>query len=145
MHTVALTADNKVVTWGVNDEHALGRDTTWDGGVRDMDAESDEDDEEDLNLYESTPAEIVMDYIPKNSRFVQVAAGDSCSFVVTDDGMVFGWGTFLVSSTPSGISSCSIKATLAHITVPGTHKETLALHTMQRAILSTNMPSHGTF
>lgn len=97
MHTVALTAENKVVTWGVNDNDALGRDTTWDDGVRDMDAESDEDDDADLNPYESTPAEICTDHVPDGTRFVQVAAGDSCSFAVTDVGLVFGWGTFLVS------------------------------------------------
>jgi alpha-tubulin suppressor-like RCC1 family protein len=29
-------------------------------------------------------------------RFAQVAAGDSCSFALTDTGLVFGWGTFKV-------------------------------------------------
>ncbi|PNH58282.1 hypothetical protein VD0002_g9245 [Verticillium dahliae] len=39
MLTVALTADNKIITWGVNDNCALGRDTTWDEKLRDMDAD----------------------------------------------------------------------------------------------------------
>lgn len=34
MHAVALTHDNQVLTWGINDNHALGRDTTWEGGIK---------------------------------------------------------------------------------------------------------------
>ena len=41
MHAVALTHDNKVLTWGVNDLSALGRDTTWEGRMRDIDGEND--------------------------------------------------------------------------------------------------------
>lgn len=44
MHTVALTRDNTILTWGVNDLGALGRDTK---------VEEDEDD--DLNPSESVP------------------------------------------------------------------------------------------
>ncbi|KAI1348459.1 regulator of chromosome condensation [Xylaria sp. FL0043] len=94
MHTVALTDDNEIVTWGVNDRGALGRDTTWDGGLRDVDAESDDEDEQ-LNPMESTPTQIPADSFPPGARFVQVAAGDSCSFALTDTGLVYGWGTFL--------------------------------------------------
>ncbi|KAI1122958.1 regulator of chromosome condensation 1/beta-lactamase-inhibitor protein II, partial [Nemania abortiva] len=93
MHTVALTADNKIVTWGVNDNDALGRDTKWDGGLRDIDADSDDEDEE-LNPLESTPTEVSTEHFPSGTRFAQVAAGDSCSFVLTDTGLVYGWGTF---------------------------------------------------
>lgn len=32
--------------------------------------------------------------LASDTRFVQVAAGDSSSFVLTDDGKVYGWGTF---------------------------------------------------
>ncbi|KAI1844210.1 hypothetical protein JX266_009694 [Neoarthrinium moseri] len=94
MHTVALTNDNKIITWGVNDQGALGRNTTWDGGLRDVDAESDSDDE-NLNPFESTPTQIPADCFPPGTKFVQVAAGDSCSFALTDTGLVYGWGTFL--------------------------------------------------
>lgn len=96
MHAVALTADNKILTWGVNDDKALGRDTNWDGGVRDVDDESDEDDEDDtgINPTESTPTEISYEGIPEGTIFAQVAATDSASFVVTDEGDVYGWGTF---------------------------------------------------
>jgi regulator of chromosome condensation len=94
MHTVALTEDNKIVTWGVNDNFALGRTTAWEGGVRDID--EDEEDGE-LNPIESTPTPIPTPSFPDGAKFVQVAAGDSCSFALTDTGLVFGWGTFKVS------------------------------------------------
>lgn len=101
MHVVALTEDSKIVTWGGNDKGALGRDTTWDGGLRDMDAEkegSDSDsDDESLNPVESTPTHIPESAFPKGTKFTSVAAGDSCTFAVTDTGLVYGWGTFLVS------------------------------------------------
>lgn len=100
MHVVALTADNKIVTWGVNDQGACGRDTTWDGGLKDMDADdSDDSDAEDsgLNPKEATPTAIPSRAFPEGTRFVQVAAGDSISFALTVDGSVYGWGTFRVS------------------------------------------------
>lgn len=105
MHTVALTKDNKIVTWGGNDEGALGRESNWDGGLRDLnldqngnDAASDDDSEdESLNPVESTPTHIPETSFPPGTKFTCVAAGDSCSFAVTDTGLVYGWGTFAVS------------------------------------------------
>ncbi|KAI5466488.1 putative Ran exchange factor Prp20/Pim1 [Mariannaea sp. PMI_226] len=93
MHTIALTADNKILTWGVNDEGALGRDTSWDGGLRDVDADSDDEDGA-LNPHECVPSEIPQDSFPSGTKFTQVAAGDSCSLALTDTGFVYGWGTF---------------------------------------------------
>lgn len=105
MHCLALTHDNKILTWGVNDQRALGRNTDWDGGLRDVDAKSDCSDESDdsdtgLNPNESTPTAIADDTFPVGTKFVQVAAGDSCSFALTDSGLVYGWGTFRVSCLP---------------------------------------------
>jgi len=102
MHVAALTKDNKILTWGVNDQGALGRDTTWDGGLKDMDANDDDDDDDDdddagLNPKESTPTAIPSDKFPEDTVFVQVAAGDSTTFALTDDGQVWGWGTYRVS------------------------------------------------
>ncbi|RAL13617.1 RCC1/BLIP-II [Aspergillus homomorphus CBS 101889] len=99
MHCVALTYDNKILTWGVNDQGALGRDTTWDGGFRDVDeaksdSDSDSDDDTGLNPNESTPTAIPSDVFPEGTIFVEVAAGDSSSFALTDEGQVYGWGTF---------------------------------------------------
>lgn len=95
MHTIALTKDGKIVTWGVNDNGALGRKTDWEGGSRDID----EDPEEDggLNPLEATPTPIPTHCFPPETKFVQVAAGDSCSLALTDTGFVYGWGTFKVS------------------------------------------------
>ncbi|KAI1303852.1 RCC1/BLIP-II [Xylaria venustula] len=97
MHAIALTKDNKVLTWGVNDDKALGRDTTWDGGVRDADAEDSDDDDDDdtgVNPLESTPAQIDTGELLDSDIICKVAATDSASFLLTTDGFVFGWGTF---------------------------------------------------
>jgi regulator of chromosome condensation len=98
MHCVALTAENKILTWGVSDEGALGRDAQEEGKLKDMDGDSDsEDDEVLLNSKESTPLAIEESCFPEGTKFVQVAAGDSASFALTDTGSVYGWGTFRVS------------------------------------------------
>lgn len=101
MHSVALTKDNKILTWGVNDQGALGRDTAWDGGLRDADAEDDDDEGDDfeaLNPIECTPAEVSTKNIVNGTKFVKVVASDSASFALTEDGRLYGWGTFRVSS-----------------------------------------------
>lgn len=100
MHGVALTHNNRILTWGVNDLSALGRDTTWVGGMRDINRvkESDSDESEpDLSPQESNPTAIPADKFPAGTRFVQVAAGESATFALTDEGLVYGWGTFRVS------------------------------------------------
>ncbi|KAI9826156.1 MAG: hypothetical protein M1832_000605 [Thelocarpon impressellum] len=98
MHVAALTHDNRILTWGVNDQGALGRDTAWDGGLVDIadDASDDSSDEKDsgLNPRESTPTAIRSDAFPDGTVFTQLAAGDSSTFAVTADGSVYGWGTF---------------------------------------------------
>jgi regulator of chromosome condensation len=102
MHAVALTKDNKILTWGVNDQGALGRDTTWDGGLRDMDDEdedSEDGDDTGMNPKESIPGEIDTSDIEPDTKFVQVVASDSASFALTEDGQVYGWGTFRVSDS----------------------------------------------
>ena len=101
MHCVSLTHDQKIVTWGVNDNGALGRDTTWEAPTRDIDQESnseDSDDEGDLNPKESTPIAIPAESFGKVApTFVQVVALDSASFALTSEGSVYGWGTYRVS------------------------------------------------
>lgn len=101
MHAVALTHDNKVLTWGVNDQGALGRDTQWEGGMKDMDkadeSDSDEDEEIEVNPREATPTAIDLSGVEPGTVFTQVVAADSASFALTNDGLVYGWGTFRVS------------------------------------------------
>ncbi|OKO99090.1 Protein pim1 [Penicillium subrubescens] len=100
MHCLALTHDNKIFTWGVNDQGALGRDTTWDGGYKEIkenagsDSDSEDEDDSGLNPRESTPTAIPSSEFPEETVFVAVAAADSASFALTDDGQVYGWGTF---------------------------------------------------
>ncbi|KAI0903106.1 regulator of chromosome condensation 1/beta-lactamase-inhibitor protein II [Ustulina deusta] len=97
MHVIALTKDNRVLTWGVNDDKALGRDTTWAGGVRDADAEDSDDDDDDdtgVNPLESTPTQIENGELDGTDIICKVVATDSASFLLTTDGFVFGWGTF---------------------------------------------------
>ncbi|KAK7934605.1 hypothetical protein PG985_000100 [Apiospora marii] len=97
MHAVALTHDNRILTWGQNDDHALGRDTNWEGGTRDIDdEESDDEDDEDsgMNPHESTPGEVNMSVLHPDAKITAVAACDSASFILTDDGYVYAWGTF---------------------------------------------------
>lgn len=95
MHAAVITTDNEILTWGVNDNLALGRDTTWEGGMKDIDdAESDEG---ELNPKESTPGKIDQGQIPTSSKAVQLVASNSATFVLTQTGDVYGWGTFLVS------------------------------------------------
>ncbi|TVY43224.1 Protein pim1 [Lachnellula subtilissima] len=99
MHCVSLTHDQKIVTWGVNDNGALGRDTTWEAPTRDIDQESNsedsDDDDVDLNPLESTPIAIPAESFGNSvPTFVQVVALDSASFALTSEGLVYGWGTF---------------------------------------------------
>ncbi|MCJ1382494.1 hypothetical protein MMC17_005607 [Xylographa soralifera] len=102
MHAVALTHDNKILTWGVNDQGALGRDTTHQGKLRDIDADSNEEDDDDddyeddnsINPRESTPTEVSLENVPAGTVFTQIAAGDNITLAVTDDGLVYACGTF---------------------------------------------------
>ncbi|PSR97461.1 regulator of chromosome condensation 1/beta-lactamase-inhibitor protein II, partial [Coniella lustricola] len=104
MHSVALTKDNRLLTWGVNDQGALGRDTQWDGGLRDMDvnddgssSDSEADDDCGLNPLESSPGEVDMRSILPGEVFIKVAATDSASFALTQGGRLYSWGTYRAS------------------------------------------------
>ncbi|KAK4239724.1 hypothetical protein C8A03DRAFT_32168 [Achaetomium macrosporum] len=95
MHGVALTLDNQILTWGVNDHGALGRDTSWEGNLVDADGnESDSDEEGELNPRECTPTPVDMSAVPPETIFTQVAATDNATFALTSTGRVYGWGTF---------------------------------------------------
>ncbi|MCJ1470355.1 hypothetical protein MMC07_009000, partial [Pseudocyphellaria aurata] len=68
MHSAALTHDNLIYTWGVNDQGALGRDTTWTGGLRSIDDSGDEaQDTNGLNPRECTPNQktVMAIYFPR--------------------------------------------------------------------------------
>ena len=103
MHSAVLTRENRILTWGINDEGALGRDTTWEAPTRDIsddnsdDDDSDNDSETGINPRESIPADIDASALPEGTVFTQLAAADSATFALTDEGLVYGWGTFRVS------------------------------------------------
>jgi regulator of chromosome condensation len=102
MHCAALTHDNKILTWGVNDQGALGREAKQEGKMKDLpkedESDSDSDDEgEGLNPSEAEPRPVDPEHFPEGTKFAQLVASDSATFVVTDTGLVYGWGTFRVS------------------------------------------------
>ncbi|CAM1505051.1 Fc.00g106880.m01.CDS01 [Cosmosporella sp. VM-42] len=92
-HSIVLTTDNQIVTWGANHNGALGRDTE-ETKPRSKDKK--------LNPLESTPTAISAECFPSGTTFVQVAAGESCSFSLTETGEVYGWGAFIDSSRGTG-------------------------------------------
>ncbi|KAH7129437.1 regulator of chromosome condensation 1/beta-lactamase-inhibitor protein II [Dactylonectria estremocensis] len=94
MHCAALTGNGKVLTWGVNDSMALGRDTTW------VEPDDDEEGMPDLNPLESTP--MAVENLQGIGDIVQVAAADNSTFVLTAAGQVYGWGTFNGDDGPFG-------------------------------------------
>lgn len=73
LHTLALSAEGKVYSWGCNDEKALG--------------------------HCAPEFSVAMVQGLEGVKVVQVAAGDSISAALSDDGRVFSWGTFRVSPT----------------------------------------------
>lgn len=82
MHTAALRADGVVLTWGINDEGALGRAAS-----------------KDVEGSEEAPGEVAL---PGHAKATKVTAGDSHTLALGDDGTVYGWGTFRNSSGPMG-------------------------------------------
>ncbi|KAI0898856.1 RCC1/BLIP-II [Annulohypoxylon nitens] len=122
MHCIALTNEQIVLTWGVNDDRALGRDTHWEGGTRDVDDESDSDDDDSddtgVNPNESTPGRVDLSVLPEGTKIAQVAATDSASFILTDDGWVYGWGTFRGSDGIIGFSD-GVRTQATPTIIPG--------------------------
>ena len=142
MHCAALTHDNKILTWGVNDTGALGR-RTGAGKVKEISSkdaseESDSDDDEDddfLNATESEPREVNSKYFPEGTQFAFLAASDSATFVVTTDGSVYGWGTFRVSS------SSSLTTIYLH---SNSNRETMVIWVSDRRRYTTNSKTRNT-
>ncbi|XP_046387227.1 regulator of chromosome condensation-like [Ischnura elegans] len=79
MHTVCLTKNGEVVTFGCNDEGALGRETSVEG------------------------SEFSRGRVALEGKVVQVTAGDSHSAALLEDGSVYAWGAFRDSSGMMGL------------------------------------------
>ncbi|XP_013410879.1 regulator of chromosome condensation [Lingula anatina] len=81
MHTVCLTEEGEVYTFGCNDDGSLGRDTSEEGS-------------------EASPAKVTdLPY-----KIVQVSAGDSHTAALTEDGKVYAWGNFRDASGSIGLT-----------------------------------------
>ncbi|KAG4302920.1 hypothetical protein PCANB_000763 [Pneumocystis canis] len=98
MHTAAIDYKGNVYTWGVNDQGALGRDTTWNINRTNPDS----DDEQMLNPKDSVPGKV--EGIPDGVKVVKMACGDSISVAITDQGQVYAWGSFRCSDGILGFS-----------------------------------------
>ncbi|GAA5848223.1 hypothetical protein JCM3766R1_006770 [Sporobolomyces carnicolor] len=82
MHTLAIDANGKVWSWGINDNAALGRLTS----KPDIESE-----ELEANLY---PVEGLTGLNEEEFKAIRVAAGDSVSLAVSEQGEVKAWGSF---------------------------------------------------
>lgn len=82
MHGVALTHDNQILTWGNADKGTIAREN---------DGQEELDDDTGLSPFDATPTPIKL---PAGIVFTQVAASDNGGHAVTDDGFVYGWGSF---------------------------------------------------
>jgi regulator of chromosome condensation len=97
MHTVVLTEDRQVFSWGVNDEGALGRETTgelWEKSSLSTGSPGD--------AY--TPGSPV-DIPTTHGAIVQLSAGDSHTCALTELGAVWAWGTYRDGSGVMGFSA----------------------------------------
>ncbi|WWC90461.1 uncharacterized protein L201_005396 [Kwoniella dendrophila CBS 6074] len=87
MHTLAIDEAGRVRSWGINDNAALGRQTT---NVADPNNPDSMIPNEDL---ETVP--LVVESLEKEGfRAVKVAAGDSVSVAISDQGELRAWGSF---------------------------------------------------
>ncbi|RAL65590.1 hypothetical protein DID88_005262 [Monilinia fructigena] len=123
MHGAALTKDNKILTWGVNDGKPLGRSVDeWVAPERDADAESDDESTTSAqNPLESTPTEVDMTNVPEGTIFTQIAAGDNATYAVTNDGSVYGWGSIRGADGPMGFTR-DVNEALVPMLIPGLTK-----------------------
>lgn len=93
MHNVILTNEGEVYTFGINDEHQLGRNTN---------------DDEAETLY--LPAKVDI-----REKVVQITAGEMHTAVLTETGKVFAWGTFRDNCGQIGLTPAGIQAFPHHI------------------------------
>ncbi|KAJ5802959.1 uncharacterized protein N7503_005409 [Penicillium pulvis] len=131
VHSAALTRDKRILTWGVNDEGALGRDIQQDKDEDARDADSDksgvssgdgsDDDDITHNLKEATPLPVDPSLFPIGTVFCQLAASDSATFALTTDGQVYGWGTFRGANGGIGFSRGSKREQQTPLLIPGVY------------------------
>ncbi|KAH7309087.1 regulator of chromosome condensation 1/beta-lactamase-inhibitor protein II [Stachybotrys elegans] len=90
-HAIALTNDFGIVTWGANEDGALGRST----GCATNTEFNTAGQPNDLYQPHDVPDIVSRANFPPGTQFKQVAAGHAFSLALTHDGQVYGWGTFM--------------------------------------------------
>lgn len=91
MHSICLTKDGEIYSFGCNDEGALGRDTSEEG------------------------SEFNATKVPLPGKIVKISAGDSHTACLLDDGRVFAWGSFRDSHGNMGLTLEGNKKEPVHI------------------------------
>ncbi len=76
LHSVCLTDQNNIYTFGCNDEHALGR------------PDNDDDDDDDIDPFGEVNLSKIMNIDEEN--IVQIVAGDSHTLILSNIGKVYG-------------------------------------------------------
>ena len=100
MHTVAVSGDGTVWSWGVNDEGALGRYAKSNNEFRDV-----------MGLSGPITADMIPENVPgkvdlpPGSRVSEITAGDSHCMALLTSGEVWGWGSYRNSSGVLGFSA----------------------------------------
>ncbi|PWN38779.1 RCC1/BLIP-II [Ceraceosorus guamensis] len=129
MHTLAVDNLGRILTWGINDNAALGRSTTRQPGV-------------DAEVYETRPMPVeglspdgkglLPGPLPlggtegqvETFRAVRVAAGDSVSAALNSNGEVRVWGSFRSNDGPMGFDgrTGTVKMQFTPVSLPGLGK-----------------------
>lgn len=97
VHTVSLSDEGIVYTWGCNDEAALGRKTE----------EPDDDAKPIAGKSEKLPGQITF---KKKGKIVAISAGDSHTCLLTEEGHVYICGNIRDSNGPIGLSMTGEKS-----------------------------------
>ncbi len=114
-HSVALTSDGKVYTWGYNGYGELGTGTAnW--------------------VANSAPVAVAMDGALSGKTVVAVLATGNCTFSITSDGQLYAWGSTELGQSdgpivaaPTAVTTSGVLSGKAVVAVAGGYEHWLAL------------------